>query len=542
MNEDYTIVGIDFGTSTTVVRVRNYYVDGRSVQTKALLDDFNGRDNFATVILERKNGVRKYGHEADEASGRRLDDGDVVHRNFKVDLISPDVGRRDRAKALTREFLSFVCQKLEGQRYNLELLNTVVAVVSVPAKWPKDVRDFMRSVVVEAGFVADASQVRIVDEPTAASRATLTSHLPDLMKDRVVGLGRYNVMMVDMGAGTTDLAVFKLQIGEQGDMQVDSIVTFPTVDNPNLCGGREIDACLCAHACDAGGEFAVKNRRQVEYIVKKFKENLLSPQLRNNERCLWKDEFFFDRDEFSRLNDIDRKVFEDLTKRHWRDWWNVVGGALSAAHRMIDVGPEDIDLLILTGGHSFWYCAEELFLGKSLGGIAPLPFAKLQAEPCRILTESNRSATVALGLALADAVLPFVPTSTNGYALKLSIPGCEASQMRTIVEPNEELPVSRMLEYTLDLAGGEMRSMVPVRVELYCGNQSKSMRLAARTDVEVKTPEHFDPNLPLRMMAVLDANVDVDYGLSAEGAVTALYVENGTLSGNFNVTNIKVNI
>lgn len=114
--------------------------------------------------------------------------------------------------------------------------------------------------------------------------------------------------------------------------------------------------------------------------------------------------------------------------------------------------------------------------------------------------------------------------------------------MRTIVEPNEELPVSRMLEYTLDLAGGEMRSMVPVRVELYCGNQSKSMRLAARTDVEVKTPEHFDPNLPLRMMAVLDANVDVDYGLSAEGAVTALYVENGTLSGNFNVTNIKVNI
>ena len=53
----------------------------------------------------------------------------------------------------------------------------------------------------------------------------------------------YKAMMVDMGAGTTDIVLFEYRI-ENGKLHINNPVTYPTAESTRLCGGREIDDIL----------------------------------------------------------------------------------------------------------------------------------------------------------------------------------------------------------------------------------------------------------------------------------------------------------
>ena len=535
----YSIVGIDFGTSTTVVRIRN--CDDESIEhfNAAVLllgirslKDINGEDSFPTVIFKRAGGHVLYGHEAENSAFRRRRDGDELIRNFKMDLLAVDIDKQEKAKRYVRHFFGFIKQRIDEQRFDLGLEDKLVVAVSVPAKWPKDVRDFMRSVTFDVGLAKSTDEVRVIDEPTAASRATLMGHLPDLVANGILGTGKFNVVMVDMGAGTSDLVIFKLTIDGSGQMHVDSQMSYPTVDNPNLCGGREIDEILCNYVVSVGGETAVKNRTRIEYALKKFKENHLSLALKNGETVDIRDEMYFEGDAYSNLEPITPDLFLKMTMGHWESWDSVVKAAMSESKRRIGIGPDDVDLVILTGGHSFWYLVSDYFSGKNISSIRPLPFRKIRQSARRILCEVNRSATVANGLALGEHVLPFVKTSANRYSLVISVGGVENPDEKVVADACSILPLSTEVEFNGMLSDGYEAYLIPVQVVLKCGSQFGTMREIIREGVEIARPDNAAPKEPLRWKSVMKAGVDDAYRVQLFGLAVAMRLdESGQMIG-----------
>lgn len=536
MKMGYSIVGIDLGTSTTVVRVRNYAKGSARAQTK-VLNDVNGESSFATVIFRREDGLSFYGSAAENMAGRQSV-GEVLIRNFKMDLISPDEDKRMEAQELVVEFLEFIGRELDEQRCEVDLQDEVIVAASVPAKWPRDVRDFMREAIVRAEIVTDPGKVRIVDEPTAAAHAVLVARMPDLVESGILETGSCNVMMVDMGAGTTDLAVFRLNISPEGQLSVDSVVCYPPVGNPCFCGGREIDARLTEYAVKVGGESAERNRARLEYELKKMKENQISPAFREGIPCDLRDALIFSGPEYRSLEPMDRRMFERMTGEHWKNWRALVAGAIARAKDLTGIGPNDIDLLVLTGGHSAWYCVDELFAGRALDGVEPLSFAKLKKDPGRVLCEVNRSATVANGLALDDMPLPFVKTTANKYVLRMVFPGGGTSD-QTVAEANEPLPCKRTLEFTSEIKDADPEQRMPIAVELLYEAEEGVLRSAVRTEVEVEPPDNLTRGASMRLIAGIRVEIDTDYIVYALGRVTAAEVDGGKLVGVPKLTEIK---
>lgn len=112
-------------------------------------------------------------------------------------------------------------------------------------------------------------------------------------------------------------------------------------------------------------------------------------------------------DDFSALDDrledmelekidysIDRESFEDFAQGYLRSFPELVNGCLSAA----GIPGNQVDLVVLTGGHSRWYFVREILSGK-LDRLGKAGLTKIQADPGRVISITLPEETVALGLA-----------------------------------------------------------------------------------------------------------------------------------------------
>lgn len=527
----YTIIGIDFGTSTTVVRVRNYDPLNKNGVIGSILPlkDINGQDSFPTIIFKRKDGTYLCGNEAELYTTRRLGKQEEIIRNFKMDLVSVDEKKRLIAKEYTKQFFIFIKNCIDAQKYDLALEDDIVVSVSVPAKWPKDVRDYMRLIITEVGIIKQVDKVVVVEEPMAASRATLMTHLPDLLSKGIISIGESNVMMIDMGAGTSDIAIFKLNLGKKGELDVGAIVTYPPIDNPNFCGGREIDRMLTDYVMTIAGQSARNNKPRIEYALKLFKEKVLSLSLKQGEAADIREEMYFDSEEFSDLSPITPALFEELTHEHWKKWQSLLNESLREAKQNIGIGTENIDLIILTGGHSNWHFIEDYMMGKEVLSLPLLHFCKIEKARERILCEVNRSATVANGLALGEEMLPFIKTTSNQYAIRMFL-GNALSEIKIIARSNEQLPISKDIDFgktTLSTARD-----VLIRVELLCGEKEETMRVVTSSEGILEMPDNVDEDNTMCFNAKGLVNIDTDYKVEVRFIATQLDVnKQGTMIG-----------
>lgn len=436
------IIGIDFGTSTTVVRVHNVGGGNRIVSLA-----INGQRTIPTIAFQgEESSEMYYGYDAQAKYDSNVEG--TLYKNFKMDLISDDETKREQAERLIQGFLHYVYDQYQSllNAGAFDPADEVKVYVSHPAKWNSYARTLMKQSVVNAGFCKE-EDIALKDEPTAAILAVIHEKNVELKQNGLLHERRkYKAMMVDMGAGTTDIVLCTYQV-KNGRLEIDDIFTYPSINTPGLCGGREIDDAIISEAerfvnrmqakPSASGEKVVNKLRR---RVKRWKEMTISGVLRNCTVLPEPDEITEFRDMLTEYGvpvmngnerfSISRKYFETFTIEHWKQWARLIAGAFDEVEETqydsleCPKRPEDVELLIITGGHSKWYIVPEYLLGKK--GYVNLPsinFAKICQSPYRLVQSADPQETVAVGLCHMDEDVVGTLAASNDVAISFTCEG-----------------------------------------------------------------------------------------------------------------------
>jgi len=230
---------------------------------------------------------------------------------------------------------------------------------------------------------------------------------------------KLNILMVDMGAGTTDLALCRYTAGQKN---VEILNTWPKADGGALLGGREIDEKLCDYVRDYLTDCGIPNTGDFDkkylHECKRWKEANVSPALRKPDGAQKGCGFISMILSFCPTDPvpfpaIDRAVLEDMLSDYLKQFPMLINGLMEDTPGF---RAKDVDLVILAGGHSQWYFVSEMLDGTSSEhGMVYLP--KIRVEPQRVIRLSRPQETVALGLVyqpMNPAPIPVRPTAEPG--------------------------------------------------------------------------------------------------------------------------------
>lgn len=498
---NYTIIGIDFGTSTTVLKVKNYYDGMKSNDCQSLM--IGGSSVVPTLVFERSaDGRLFFGQEAEAECGTGCEG--VMHRNFKMDLLNPE--KKENAERLIKEFMKYLYRQFSLQKAQLSVCDTVKTFISYPAKWTPEIIAFMKQCVIDAGF-GTTDNVFGETEPTAAIYATFTNHENVLKEQRLVSQNvPINVMMLDMGAGTSDVTIFRFMADNNNKFHIGvdgKIISHPAVDNAYLCGGREVDRMLCDYNLDylkqlfPGGTVHEGLKKKNESGVKEWKEVHVSPRLQENQSASLPGELmtlismlrsFSPGMQSVPYPNLDRNAFEMATKEHWTQLHTLMTDAIAKAGEVISEikGPEDIDLLIVTGGHSQWYCVQEMCLGHSVAGLPPINFKKIIDNPERLLSEGRPQETVANGLVFRDLSFDISHTASNNLWIQISLDDKYWSENFQPVKMFDTLPLTKTIEWQQEIKAGSF-CLDTVKINCMC-NYGATMASALQITRSVEVP------------------------------------------------------
>lgn len=388
------IIAVDFGTSTSVVRVKRY-LDGRPIgdrlETKPVT--FNMGSTMVPTLVQKKQDTGEsvyFGHDA-ETSHKKTE----TFRNFKVDIENPDSDIRTQARELTAEFFGYLAKTYRSQSDGGHLGESddkERTIISYPVKWSEETKAFMIKTAQDAGF----PNVEGLDEAQAAIQAVTAQNADHLQRKGYFKPGIHaNILLIDMGAGTTDLVLCRYTPGDRP--KNDILATWPKKDG-SLFGGQEMDDLLKELICSAVPEESVDivRKKMGPDKFKAWKEAIVSPALARGESV----------DYFSALDDlltlleidadylIDRNTLENFTADYLRQLPELINGCLGEA----GLAGDRVDLVILTGGHSQWYFVREILNGR-LSQLGDVGLDNIQDDPDRIISISLPQETVALGLA-----------------------------------------------------------------------------------------------------------------------------------------------
>lgn len=413
------IIGIDFGTSTTVVRVHNAGKDNKIIPVT-----INGQRIIPTIAF-RPEGSEEMYYGYDAQSKIESNAKGKIYRNFKMNLLSDDEEVRNDTEKLISGFMKYVYTQYNKNLNDgiFEPAEQVKVYVSHPAKWNSYARNLMKESVVNAGFCSHGN-VALKDEPTAAFLAVVHEKEEELKKDAMLHEGKkYRAMMIDMGAGTTDIVLCTYMV-KGGRLHLDDIFTYPPMNAPGLCGGREIDDALLTEVekfvdkmMGKPTDFGKKVVRKMGKRIKTWKEQEVYLILKNEMVLPEPDEIAEFRETLQNFGApvmnqeerfaIDRKSYERLSRVHWEQWVDLLKGAFKqvAEPQYADLdcpkSPEEVELLIVTGGHSQWYVVSEYLKGEHKG-LPEVNFTRIRKNPALLVQSVDPQETVAVGLCHLD--------------------------------------------------------------------------------------------------------------------------------------------
>jgi len=379
------IIGIDFGTSTSLIKVKTYE-NGKPVGAVELSDyvRFDGVNTTVPSVVCHAYGEYLVGHKA----LHNKEQGDYFTA-FKLDLVSSDKGVREKAESLVTLFFGYLFEEYDNQRQHFSPCDSEITYVSYPAKWPEEVTDTMLKIAEKAGFL----NVRGIDEPSAALHTVMIQQRKVLER---LGLGSNYVLMIDMGAGTTDLALCRFVAREKN---IEILSTWPQASGVSF-GGREVDDALWSHVklylVNCGISKGI-NDSQFIPGCKTWKETSVSPALSKGktvENCAYIATMLSMYGEHKAFPPVSRETFENLLKGYLCQFPDLINGLFDNTD---EVSIEDVDLVILTGGHSQWYFVKEIVSG-AITKFGEVNLTKIKAEPWRLIELSLPQETVGLGM------------------------------------------------------------------------------------------------------------------------------------------------
>ena len=469
------IVGIDFGTSTTVVRYR--MEDSEIIQS---LKDANGTSDIIPTVIFRNSDydTTEYGVQA-LTSATSAVNGETI-ANFKMDLLDPE--KREHAKELIEEYLKYIYSLFKEQTKGLYPTSTEINI-SYPAKWDDTMVKIMKNAVAKAGF---EGKINGRKEPEAATRNMLNNHLKELQRAKLLGVNKpLRIFMLDMGAGTTDISIFKLTIDDEGIPNITELLSYPSKEEVILCGGREIDLSLQDYIfnyCKGKGLALMPDCVELPN-VKHWKDITVSPKLKTEQPFPLFTAVSLAL-KYSGRNDLvdgfsfDRSDFEQATKEHWKKLYSLIKSAM-AQYKYAK--PEDIDFVCLTGGHSAWYTIPKLFNGEGVcnyiakDGKDPdaLNFKKLKDEPWRMhaVLDALPHESVARGLCLMDQRMIYVTPSSNNVWARITINN-EAGEIIQVVNKLEDvLPVEKEISHEINIERNHVFGdlTIDAQIDIYIG-------------------------------------------------------------------------
>jgi hypothetical protein len=472
------IVGIDFGTSTTVVRYRME----NSNEIKSLLDANGINEIIPSVIYRNSNyGITEYGVQALMSAINDQDGNGMPITNFKMNLL--DACKREQAKNLIEEFLRYIHDLFTEQTRGLYFTSTEINI-SYPAKWDETMVETMKQAVANAGF---EGQIRGRKEPEAATRNMLNDHLHHLRDRGLLGVNKsLRIFMLDMGAGTTDISIFKLTIDDEGVPRITELLSYPSKEERILCGGKEIDLALRNHLlkyCEDAGLNYFDSNAITLHNVKEWKETQVSDSLKDELRPSLLPEAglilsFHGRNDMINNFSFDRLDFEQATKDHWKKLYSLIKSAMSQYKY---ASPEDIDFVCLTGGHSAWYTVPKLFNGEGVcnyiakEGKDPdaLNFRKLKEEPWRLnaIFDSKPQESVARGLCLMDQRIIYETPSANNVWTRITIDNVPGEIIQVVNKFDDILPVKKDVSHNVNLSRNAVfgNLNIEMQIDIYTG-------------------------------------------------------------------------
>ncbi len=492
------IIGIDFGTSTTVVKIYN-----RGQNDIIFTLTVQGKEEIPTVLFQRESDGEIF--FADEAISQNLLNvkGKTID-NFKLKLISTNETEKEQARKYTTIFLKYLydlyVQNCNQKEYGT--CDSTKVYVSFPAKWPSFVRRDMIDCVIAAGF-GTAENVIGVDEPTAACIAALHEKTNELKAAGLCFENRtYKAITVDMGAGTTDIVLFEYSV-KNGELCINNPFTYPTADSSRLCGGHEIDVVLSEYCKEylksipVSGQVPAGYMAKCETEIKSWKDKSLSDGLKNN-LAVSSPAFITNYIEIVKIYgipmnsnirqfSIDRRLFEGLTQNHWDNWRKLLEEAFLKAREFGYQSTDDIDIIILTGGHSQWYGVKDFFLGNEFANLSPMPFKKILKYPQALVQCAKPSQTVAMGLCLKDDAIVTATPLANNFWIQFEYEG-EKSQIIKVASKGHTLPYKFTMEDISDRIQGNFlyRRKFDIKCIVYEGGELAS---AIKYEKSIKSPD-----------------------------------------------------
>lgn len=464
MSTYFRNIGIDFGTSTTVLCYLDH-IDGQPVAVEPSFVEFDSSRLLDSLIFEQ-SGVLCFGKDA-LAAAENTGQTNALIRNFKMDLLLAD--KRPSAEKRMLQMFIHLHDQYVGRRFvrgGVSLQERTI--VSYPAKWPQPLREATIEAAKQAGF----PDVHGMDEPSAAMQFFLyhsKNALSQLEQDEVIESGKpITVLLIDMGAGTTDFVLYRSTPGSSDEHQI--LTIWPPSDGVHL-GGRDIDRLLGSFVTKymmenltiSPDRFEAEDERIGE--VKTHKEQSLSPDLAAGKTV----------EHFRLINDyrklgflkhdarpyrIDRTALEGLVHDHLNSFCELSRGLVEdAAQQQLISGGEDIDVVILTGGHSKWYFMRDLLCdrpftasARNLWGADGPAFPKLAKNPKRLLESPDPQTIVARGLVLSglhvdDRPVKIKKRAGNNLWYDISLESVDgvriAGTTLAVAGRGEELPIVR---------------------------------------------------------------------------------------------------
>ncbi len=387
------LIGIDFGTSTSVIRVKRYR-DGRPVDDRLTTAavTFNMGSTMLPTLVRRIGDALYYGYDAESELKNS-----VLHRNFKVSIESENPAERLEARELTEAFFNYMAEVYRGQSdggHLGEFSDTEKTLISYPVKWTTETKQFMLETARKAGFPC----VEGMDEAQAAIHAALVQNEAAISGSGYLYADQpINIMLIDMGAGTTDIVISRYTVGKSVTNEV--LCTWPK-GGDILFGGREVDELLSSYIWERlPAEVSNRIMRALGIdAFKSWKDMMVSPALAQNETVTQFSalETLLSMMDVSADYDLGRADFERIAAPYLKKFPQLVKDSLRAA----GLAGKDIDLVILAGGHSRWYFVKEM-LTETMGWFGGCGLEKIKADPRRIISVTLPQETVALGLVYA---------------------------------------------------------------------------------------------------------------------------------------------